>query len=67
MPEFSYPEVGATEHDAPLPDGYRHVRFRARVGQGQDAFERAANTVLEWRMHAALHLRPQPERAAESR
>lgn len=62
-PEFSYPEVGATEDGGRLPDGYRHVRHRTRVGRGPDAFERAANAVLEWRMHAALRLRPRPERA----
>lgn len=62
MTEFSYPEVGATRDGGRLPDGYRHVRYRARVGRGRGDFERAADTVLEWRMHAALHLRPRPER-----
>lgn len=62
MAEFSYPEVGATRDGGRLPEGYRHVRYRARVGRGRDEFERAASAVLEWRMHAALHLRPSPER-----
>jgi uncharacterized protein (UPF0548 family) len=62
MTEFNYPEAGATRDGGPLPGGYRHVRYRARVGRGRDAFERASDTVLTWRMHAALHLRPRPER-----
>ncbi|ETA71065.1 DUF1990 family protein [Actinospica robiniae] len=62
MAEFSYPEVGATRDGGPLPAGYKHVKYRAQVGRGRDAFEQASSMVLEWRMHAALHLRPRPER-----
>lgn len=62
MTPLSYAEVGATRIGGRLPDGYHHMRYRARVGRGREAFEQAAATVLEWRMHAALHLRPQPER-----
>lgn len=54
---FSYPEVGATS--GPLPPGYRHlVRHRPLA---PDTFERAADTVLSWRMHRRAGLRVDAE------
>jgi len=53
MNGFSYPEVGATEEGGPLPAGYRHLRYRTRLGFGQDVFEAAGESVLTWRMHRA--------------
>jgi len=49
----TYPETGATRH-GPLPAGYRHLRRRMRVGGGEEAFARAVEAVLTWRMHEAM-------------
>ena len=66
MNGFSYPEVGATEEGGPLPAGYRHLRYRTRLGFGQDVFEAAGESVLTWRMHraAGVGLTATGERAA---
>lgn len=61
MSGFTYEEVGATRDAGPLPDGYRHLRHRMRVGRGGAAFDCAAAAVLEWRMHAGMHVRPQAD------
>lgn len=58
---LTYPEVGATRGDGPLPEKYHHLRRRMRVGRGEAAFHAAADAVLEWRMHKALHLHPQAD------
>lgn len=50
VPEFTYPDVGATYPGHPLPSGYRHFRRRARVGTGRDDFRRAGDAVLAYRM-----------------
>ena len=47
--QFSYPEVGASR--ASLPDGDRHVREVARLGEGQRAFVHAADGLRRWRAH----------------
>jgi len=52
--DFSYPEVGATAGDGPLPTGYRHLRHRTRLGLGPDVFMAAGESVLTWRMHRAV-------------
>lgn len=62
MSGLTYAEVGATRGDSPLPEGYRHLRHRMRVGQGRVAFELAADAVLEWRMHAGMRVRPLADR-----
>lgn len=62
MNGFTYPEVGATHGDGPLPAGYNHLRRRMRVGSGEPAFETAAAAVLEWRMHEGMHVRPKADR-----
>jgi uncharacterized protein (UPF0548 family) len=51
MSELTYPEVGATECGV-LPSGYRHLRYRTKVG-GPDAFAFAAEAILTWRLHRA--------------
>lgn len=61
MSEFTYPEVGATHGDGPLPAGYHHLRHRMRIGKGEAAFHGAADAVLEWRMHKELRLHPQAD------
>ncbi|WP_250445699.1 DUF1990 family protein [Actinotalea sp. C106] len=49
-PDLTYPEVGGSlrEH---LPDGYRHLRYRVRVGSGHETFTRYADAVLTWELH----------------
>lgn len=55
MAELTYPEAGAT--DGVLPVGYHHLQESRRIGQGREAFERAARTLLSWGMHegAGVH------------
>ena len=62
MNGFTYPEVGATQTDGPLPEGYNHLRRTMRVGSGDLAFQPAAAAVLAWRMHAGMRVRPQADR-----
>jgi uncharacterized protein (UPF0548 family) len=66
---LTYPEDGATREDrAALPDGYRHVRRRMRVGSGPAAFDSLAAGMRTWGIHrgAGLPVRaegpPGPER-----
>jgi uncharacterized protein (UPF0548 family) len=61
MDEFTYPEVGATRGDGPLPSGYSHLYRRMRVGAGEAAFQEAADAVLSWRMHEGMRVRPQAD------
>ncbi|MGZ8803726.1 MAG: DUF1990 family protein [Microbacterium sp.] len=44
MPRLTYDEVGATAGE--LPPGYHHVRMERVIGQGREAFERAADDLL---------------------
>jgi uncharacterized protein (UPF0548 family) len=50
---FTYREVGATR-GLPLPDGYRRLRVRTRLGRGPEVFRAAGMAVLDWRMHRAV-------------
>lgn len=54
LSELSYREVGMTLTNRPLPDGYRHLRYRTRLGSGPEVFAAAAEAVLTWRMHRAI-------------
>jgi len=58
-----YPETGATQR-GPLPAGYRHLRYRTRVGAGDAAYARAVEALFTWRMHAAMGV---PVEASASR
>ncbi|MFC1420283.1 DUF1990 family protein [Streptacidiphilus cavernicola] len=58
MSGFSYPETGATRADGPLPEGYAHLYYRTRLGQGPAVFAAAGDAVLSWRMHRAVGVRP---------
>jgi uncharacterized protein (UPF0548 family) len=53
---FSYADVGATEGGA-LPLGYRHLRYRGRVGSGGGDYRAAAGALLSWRMHRRVPVR----------
>ncbi len=63
MSGFTYPEVGATRDGGPLPGGYRYLEHRMRVGTGERAFAAAVDAVLDWRLHAGMHVRPRADRA----
>lgn len=45
---FSYPDVGATRTGV-SPKGYVADRYRVKLGEGEDAFQRAADTLRGWR------------------
>lgn len=59
---FTYPEVGATRSAEPLPAGYRYLEHRMRVGTGARDFVAAADAVLDWSLHAGMHVRPRADR-----
>jgi len=44
--------VGSTEGDD-LPGGFNRDRYRQRLGQGRETFERACNGIRDWRMFPA--------------
>ncbi|MYS23818.1 Uncharacterized protein, UPF0548 family [Streptomyces sp. DvalAA-14] len=54
---FTYREVGGTAPGGRLPPGYRHLRYRTRLGTGREVFDAAGRQVLTWRMHRALGVR----------
>ena len=45
---FSYGEVGASREGAP-PKGYMVDRYRAKLGEGSKAYERAVEALRAWR------------------
>jgi uncharacterized protein (UPF0548 family) len=61
---LSYPEVGATGHA--LPADARHLVRDVEIGNGEQAFRRAAEALMTWRMHTGAGARVQAtaERAA---
>ena len=60
----TYPEIGATRaavlDGAPMPPGYRHLRYQRIVGSGPAAFEAAAACVLGWGMHRGVGFEVHP-------
>src|SRR5262245_40597893 len=56
MSELTYPEVGATRQER-LPDGYRHVRRRVRLGDA-DVFAAAATGLMTFAVYRGAGLRP---------
>ncbi|WP_229069681.1 DUF1990 family protein [Actinoplanes sp. DH11] len=56
MTELTYPHVGVTR-TGPLPAGYRHLRYRTRIGSGTDTFSRAGEAILTFGMHRATGAR----------
>ncbi|WP_122980504.1 DUF1990 family protein [Actinoplanes teichomyceticus] len=65
MTRLTYPEIGRTR-TGPLPDGYRHLRYRRWIGAGPAVFAAAGEAVLTFRMHRATgaRIRTEAERAA---
>ena len=59
--EPTYPEVGATR-DAALPAGYRHDRYRRRLGSGPGAWDAARDGLRAWACHEGAGLARLPER-----
>jgi uncharacterized protein (UPF0548 family) len=45
---FSYAQIGASDQE--LPPGFRHDRYRVRLGTGLDTFERGARAIDAWAM-----------------
>ncbi|GIE70075.1 DUF1990 family protein [Actinoplanes palleronii] len=56
MTRLTYPEIGQTRTGA-LPDGYRHLRYRTRLGSGEAVFAAAGEAVVTFRMHRATGAR----------
>ncbi len=59
---FSYPEVGASKRGA--PPGYTADHNRVRLGEGEEVFERAVESLRGWRMFDIGWLRIFPARAS---
>ncbi|MFF1818264.1 DUF1990 family protein [Kribbella sp. NPDC058245] len=47
---FTYDVVGSTRFDK-TPPGYHRLEHRARLGDGDEVFQRAGEALLAWRMH----------------
>ncbi|HXG67416.1 MAG TPA: DUF1990 domain-containing protein [Blastocatellia bacterium] len=45
---FSYPEVGASQHQS--PSGYNIDHNRIRLGEGEETFSRAMQAIQRWKM-----------------
>jgi len=58
MSDLTYAEVGATRHDE-LPEGYRHIRRRVRLGSGDEVFRQAAEGLLTFAMNRTAGMRPE--------
>jgi uncharacterized protein (UPF0548 family) len=63
MPQFTYAEVGATQH-RPLPRHYNHLRYRVAIGTGTEVFEHASRAVLSFDAHRATGARIVTDAAA---
>ena len=62
MTQLTYPEVGLTRTGT-LPAGYRHLRYRTRIGTGEAVLRRAGEAILTFRMHRATGARIRTEAA----
>jgi uncharacterized protein (UPF0548 family) len=59
---FSYDEVGASLKGA-LPKGYAVDRYRVKLGEGEEAYERAIEALQEWRQFDLSWVRILPPKA----
>ena len=59
---FSYDEVGASRKGA-LPKGYAVDRYRVKLGEGEEAYERAIEALQEWRQFDLSWVRILPPKA----
>lgn len=55
---LTYREAGAT--NGVLPEGYHHVRRRALIGKGAQAFVDAVQVLMGWQVHDRAGLRVSP-------
>jgi uncharacterized protein (UPF0548 family) len=64
--DLTYTPVGGTRQSG-LPAGFHHLTSTVSIGHGDAAFERAAEALMTWRMHAGAGLRvaASSSRAAE--
>ncbi|MFE5208573.1 DUF1990 family protein [Streptomyces sp. NPDC056600] len=52
---FTYEDVGATrDGGVPCPPGFHSLHERARLGEGEEVFRRAAEALTTWRMHREM-------------
>ncbi|GLY05690.1 MULTISPECIES: DUF1990 domain-containing protein [Actinoplanes] len=56
MTDLTYSEIGHTR-TGDLPTGYRHLRYRTRIGSGTAVLQRAGEAILTFRMHRATGAR----------
>ena len=59
---FSYKEVGASRRES-SPTGYVVDRYRAKLGEGPEAYERAKGALREWRQFDLGWIRLLPPKA----
>ena len=53
---FTYGPVGGTQATR-MPGGYHHLDRTFDLGEGDEAFEHAVETLMTWRMHTGAGLR----------
>ncbi|MFE9613318.1 DUF1990 domain-containing protein [Streptomyces sp. NPDC006012] len=54
-PHFTYEPVGATrENLTACPPGFHSLHVRSRIGEGEEVFQSAVETLFTWRMHRAM-------------
>jgi uncharacterized protein (UPF0548 family) len=58
----TYAEISSTRA-AEMPRGYRHDRYEAVIGEGPDAFARAAAALFAWQAHTAAGVEIFPREA----
>ena len=52
--------LAALDDGAALPAGFRHLRYRTRIGSGQDVLQRAGEAIMTWQLHRSAGVRPRP-------
>ncbi|MEV6842952.1 DUF1990 domain-containing protein [Actinoplanes sp. NPDC051411] len=53
MSELTYAPIGRTL-TGDLPDGFRHLRYRTYLGNGDELFRRSTEAVMTFAMHRAI-------------
>jgi uncharacterized protein (UPF0548 family) len=63
-PTPTYEATGATrtalEDQSALPAGFRHLRYRTRIGDDEHVFKAAGEAIMTWHLHRATGVRPRP-------
>lgn len=55
--DLTYPEQERGTTRGKMPDGYDHLSIAADIGEGQLAFDRASNALMQFDMHRRAGLR----------